>query len=118
MFSQIIKDNQEKIKNLTLKNRDYVFYNEILDLNKIISFIWPRRVWKTYLMFQFVLGLIEKWVYKLKQVVFIDFSIYKWEIITPEDIIKSYYSLWNKEKPLLIFDEIQDIENKKQIWLL
>ena len=117
MFSQIIKDNQEKIKNLTLKNRDYVFYNEILDLNKIISFIWPRRVWKTYLMFQFVLGLIEKWVYKLKQVVFIDFSIYKWEIITPEDIIKSYYSLWNKEKPLLIYDERQDIENFQQLVL-
>jgi hypothetical protein len=39
MFSQIIKDNQEKIKNLNLKKRDYVFYDEILDLNKIISFI-------------------------------------------------------------------------------
>jgi hypothetical protein len=38
MFSQIIKDNQEKIKNLNLKKRDYVFYDEILDLNKIISF--------------------------------------------------------------------------------
>jgi hypothetical protein len=39
MFSQIIKDNQEKIKNLNLKKRDYVFYDEILELNKIISFI-------------------------------------------------------------------------------
>ncbi len=117
MFSQIIKDNQEKIKNLNLKKRDYVFYDEILDLNKIISFIWARRVWKTYLMFQFVLDLIDKWLYNLEQVVFIDFSIYKGEIINPEDIIKSYYSLWNKEKPLLIFDEIQDIENFQQLVL-
>jgi hypothetical protein len=39
MYSQIIKDNQEKLKNLKFKKRDYIFYDEILDLNKIISFI-------------------------------------------------------------------------------
>lgn len=117
MYSQIIKDNQEKLKNLKLKKRDYIFYDEILNLNKIISFIWTRRVWKTYLMFQFVLELIEKWFYTLEQVVFIDFSIYKWEIINPEDIIKSYYSLWNSKKPILIFDEIQDIENFQKLVL-
>lgn len=117
MISQIIKDNQEKLKNLKLKKRDYIFYDEILDLHKIISFIWPRRVWKTYLMFQFVLELIEKWVYNLEQVVFIDFSIYKWETINPEEIINSYYSLWNKKKPLLIFDEVQDIENFQKLVL-
>lgn len=117
MYSQIIKDNQEKLKNLKLKKRDYIFYDEILNLNKIISFIWTRRVWKTYLMFQFVLELIEKWFYTLEQVIFIDFSIYKWEIINPEDIIKSYYSLWNSKKPILIFDEIQDIENFQKLVL-
>jgi len=117
MYSQIIKDNQEKLKNLKFKKRDYIFYDEILNLNKIISFIWTRRVWKTYLMFQFVLELIEKWFYTLEQVVFIDFSIYKWEIINPEDIIKSYYSLWNSKKPILIFDEIQDIENFQKLVL-
>ena len=117
MYSQIIKDNQLKLKNLKLKKRDYVFYDEILELNKIVSFIWPRRVWKTYLMFQFILELIEKWFYNLEQVVFIDFSIYKWEIINPEEIIKSYYSLWNSKKPLLIFDEVQDIENFQKLVL-
>lgn len=117
MFSKIIKDNREKIKNLNLKKRDYVFYDELLDLNKIISFIWARRVWKTYLMFQFILDLINKWFYDLEQVVFIDFSIYKWEIIHPEDIVQSYYSLWNKEKPIFIFDEVQDIENFQKLVL-
>jgi len=117
MYSQIIKDNQEKLKNINLKKRDYIFYDEILNLNKIVSFIWPRRVWKTYLMFQFVLELIEKWIYDIEQIVFIDFSIYKWETINPEDIIKSYYSLWNSKKPLLIFDEVQDIENFQKLVL-
>ena len=68
-------------------------------------------------MFQFVLELIEKWFYTLEQVVFIDFSIYKWEKIKPEDIINSYYSLWNSKKPILIFDEIQDIENFQNLVL-
>ena len=117
MFSQIIKDNQEKIKNINLKKRDYIFYDEILKLNKIISFIWARRVGKTYLMFQFVLELIDNWLYNLEQIVFIDFSIYKWETVNPEDIIKSYYSLWNKEKPLLVFDEVQDIQNFQKLVL-
>ncbi len=117
MYSQLIKDNQEKIKNINLKPRDYIFFDEILNLNKIISFIWPRRVWKTYLMFQFVLELIKKWLFSIDQIVFIDFSIYKWEIINPEDIIKSYYSLWNNNKPLLIFDEVQDIKNFQKLIL-
>ena len=117
MFSQIIKDNQEKLKNLKLKKRNYSFEEEILELNKIISFIWPRRVWKTYLMFQFIKELIDKNLYSIEQVVFIDFSIFAWDKIDPEDIIKSYYSLGNNKKPLLVFDEVQDIENFQKLVL-
>ena len=68
-------------------------------------------------MFQFILELIENLFYTIDQIVFIDFSIYKGEIINPEDIIKSYYSLWNTKKPLLVFDEIQDIENFQKLVL-
>lgn len=117
MFSQLIKDNQEKFKELNLKKRDYIFHEEILNLNKIISFIWARRVWKTYLMFQFVKELIEKWIYRNEQIIYLDFSIFKWEIVNPDEIIKSYFSLWNKEKPVLILDEIQDIENFEKLVL-
>lgn len=117
MYSQVIKDNREKIKTLNFKKRNFTFYNEILELNKIVSFIWPRRVWKTYLMFQFLLELIEKWIYDIKQVVFIDFSIYAWEEIQAEDIIKSYYSLWFDKKPIFVFDEVQDISNFQKLVL-
>jgi predicted AAA+ superfamily ATPase len=117
MFSQLIKNNQEKFKELSLKKRDYTFHDEILNLNKIISFIWPRRVWKTYLMFQFIKELIKNWTYSNKQIVYLDFSIFKWEIINSDEIIKSYFSLWNKEKPVLILDEIQDIENFQKVVL-
>jgi len=117
MFTQIIKDNQERLKNLKFKKRDYIFLDELLKLNKIISFVWPRRVWKTYLMFQFVMDLINKGVYDLDQIVFIDFTIYKWETIKAEDIIESYYVLWNNKPPLFVFDEIQDIENWQELIL-
>lgn len=117
MFSQIIKDNQERIKNLKIIKRNYYFSNDILKLNKIVSFIWPRRVWKTYLMFQFIKELIEKKIFSINQIVFIDFSIFKNEKINAEDIIKSYYSLWFDKEPLLVFDEIQDIENFQKLIL-
>ncbi len=117
MFADIIKDNQERLKTLHLKKRNYNFNNDILNLNKIISFIWPRRVWKTYLMFQFILELIDKKIYDLEQIVFIDFSIFSQETINPEDIISSYYSLWNNKKPLLVFDEVQDVENFQKLIL-
>jgi len=38
-FGYIIKDNQERLKILKVKKRNYAFYKEILDLNKIVSFI-------------------------------------------------------------------------------
>ena len=39
MFTDIIKDNQERLKTLNLKKRNYSFDDDILNLNKIISFI-------------------------------------------------------------------------------
>jgi len=43
MFKQKILDNQERIKNISLIKRDINFDSEILSLNKIISFVGPRR---------------------------------------------------------------------------
>ncbi|UFX82762.1 ATP-binding protein [Candidatus Absconditicoccus praedator] len=117
MFSQIIKDNQERLKNLEIKKRNYSFNEEILELDKIVSFIGPRRVGKTYLMFQFIKELIDKGLYSIEQIVFIDFSVFKGDEINPEDIINSYYSLGNNKKPLLVFDEVQDIENFQKLVL-
>jgi hypothetical protein len=39
MFQKLIKDNQEKLRYLQLKKRNYTFFDEILKLNKIVSFI-------------------------------------------------------------------------------
>ena len=111
MFLKLIKENQERLKKIDFKPRDYAFYDDLLKLNKIITFVGPRRVWKTYLMFQFIYDLVNRWVLKWHQIVFIDFSIFRWEKIDPYDVLESYYSLWYDKEPFFVFDEIQDLEN-------
>jgi hypothetical protein len=39
MWHKIIQDKQNELKNLSIKPRDYYFDPQLLELNKIISFI-------------------------------------------------------------------------------
>ena len=117
MFKQRILDNQELIKNIKIISRDYEFYNDLLKLNKIVSFIWPRRVWKTFLMYDFTKKLIKKWVLKLEQIVFLDFSLFSNYEIDPILLLKNYKELFPNLEPFFIFDEIQEISNFKQFIL-
>lgn len=111
MFVQLIKDNQEKIFATTIKKRDYDLPLDIFSLHKIISFVWPRRIGKTFLMIQCIQQLINIGMYKKEQIVFIDFSLYKDQTIDPNDIISAYYRLGSDLPPVFLFDELQDIEN-------
>ena len=113
MFKQVILDNQDIIKTIKTIKRDYEFYDDLLKLKKIVSFVWPRRVWKTFLMFDFVKQLIKSNKIELEQLVFVDFSIYSWEIIDPKQILWDYKELFPNLEPFFIFDEIQDILNFK-----
>lgn len=114
MNTQLILDGQEKIKNIALIKRDIEFDEEILQLNKIITFIWPRRAGKTYFMFQCIKDLIEKWNIKLEQVVFIDFAEILEKEIDFNQILKSFYSLHPHNEPFFVFDEIQEVSNFKE----
>ncbi len=117
MFKQEILNNQNLIKNLTLKKRDYEFYYDVLKLNKIVSFVWPRRVGKTFLMFQFVKELIDCWEISLEQVVFIDFSLYARKELSYQDLLLKFKELYPDKEPFFVFDEIQDITNFKEFVL-
>lgn len=111
MFKQIIVDNQSKIEKLSLIEREYVFYDDLLKLNKIVSFVWPRRVGKTFLMFQFVRQLLERKIINTKQLVFIDFAQYNNEVLDPQELLNNYFDTNPVDEPFLVFDEIQDIAN-------
>ncbi len=117
MFKQIIVDNQSKIEKLSIIERDYDFYDDLLKLNKIVSFVWPRRVGKTFLMFQFVKRLLERNVISLKQLVFVDFAQYNNETLDPQGLLDDYFDTNPTDDPFLVFDEIQDIANFKEFVL-
>lgn len=117
MFKQIILDNQVLIREIKTFKRDYIFYDDLLILNKIVSFIWPRRVWKTFLMIDFIKELIDKNKIKLEQVVFIDFSLNTWEVIDYKILLLDFKELYPDLEPFFVFDEIQDIQNFKEFIL-
>lgn len=116
-FKQIILDNQNLIKNIDTIKRDYTFYIDLLKLNKIVSFVWPRRVWKTFLMIDFVKELIRTNIIYLDQIVFIDFSLYTNEIVDSQEILLDFKEIYPNKEPFFIFDEVQDITNFKELVL-
>lgn len=117
MFTQIIVDNQSKIENLKIFEREYIFYDDLLNLNKIVSFVWPRRVGKTFLMFQFARHLLERKIIRKEQIVFIDFAQYNNENLDPQELLSDYFGINPIDDPFLIFDEIQDLANFREFVL-
>lgn len=117
MFKQVILYNQNLIKNINTLKREYVFYDDLLKLNKIVSFVWPRRVGKTFLMLDFTKELIKRGKIELEQVVFIDFSLYTNEVVDPRGLLWDFKEIYPDKEPFFVFDEIQDIANFKEFVL-
>ncbi len=116
-FKEQIIENQEYIKNLELIQREIKFDYEVLNLNKIISFIWPRRAGKTFYMFQVIKSLVFSWELSYDQVVFFDFSEYVWQEFDFDTLLQNFYDLYPNLEPFFIFDEIQEVSNFRQ-WVL
>ena len=117
MFKKYILQGQEKVKNSKIITREIAFGYDILKLNKIVSFIWPRRAGKTFFMLQIVQKLIKQKKLKLEQIVFLDFSEFVDKKIDFNKIVESFYELYPKLTPFFIFDEIQEVTNFTP-WLL
>lgn len=116
MFKKEILENQKKIKELSLVKRNFNLdeIESVFNLNKIISFIWSRRAWKTFLTFQIAKELIDKKIIELENVVYIDFSWIINKDLDLEFIENSYFELFPDKKPFFIFDEIQELDNFSQ----
>ena len=89
-----------------IKRDDYM--NQIIPYiwkNLIKVFIWQRRVWKSYLLYQVIDYLENNWV-KKEEIIYINKENLKW------DYIKNYNDLYEKVKDFnyIFIDEIQDIE--------
>ncbi len=111
MFKDLIIENQAKIKNIQLIKRDIFFEFDILKLNKIVSFVWPRRAWKTFFMYQLIQELVERKNITFEQVVFIDFAEFYKKDFEFEILLENFYELFPNIEPFFVFDEIQEINN-------
>ena len=106
LFRQIIIRNQEILEEITLHQRD-VFFEE--KGNYVL--VGVRHAGKSYILYQRALKLIQQGV-PLNRLVFINFDDERLFGMKPEDfdlILQAYESL-SDEKPILFFDEIQNIE--------
>ncbi len=113
MFKKEILENQKKILNVDLieRNFDIKELTDVFKLNKIIALIGSRRAGKTFLTFQIVKELIEKNKLSIENIVYIDFSWVLDKDIDLNYVEEEYFSLFPDKKPFFIFDEIQELEN-------
>ena len=112
MFKEEIIKNQKKIaKEINVISRNIVFDKELLKLNKIISFVGPRRAGKTYYMYQILHELMNAWLLKIEQVVFIDFSEFINLELDTKQLLEDYTTLYPDLEPFFVFDEAQEIKN-------
>lgn len=111
IFKQIISDfHESKIRNT--KKRQI---NIPLHTWKIISIVWPRRVWKSYLLLNIINTLLEDGVDKT-DIIYINFEDERisidWKNL--QLILDAYLELYPDKKldnTYFFFDEIQNIEN-------
>ena len=106
LFRQIIIRNQEILEEIVLHPRD-IFFEE--KGNYVL--VGVRHAGKSYILYQRALKLLEQGV-PLNRLVFINFDDERLFGMRSEDfnlILQAYESL-SDEKPILFFDEIQNIE--------
>jgi len=112
---RLILNWQEKLKKVNPLKRDTPFNYEYLQLDKIITFVGPRRAGKTYFMFYILKKLIEEKKIQLEQVVFIDFTSFLDNEFDVEKLLENFYLLYPDKAPFFVFDEIQELKNFEKI---
>lgn len=110
MYKELIKDFQNDFFSKKVKRREINFPFDILKLNKIITFVWPRRAGKTYFMFYILQQLIHENTIKIENIVFIDFSSFLEKDFSIKKLLENFYELYPNEEPFFVFDEIQELK--------
>lgn len=110
-YIQYILDGQQRIKNISLKDRDLPISEGVLELHRILTFIGLRRVGKTFSMFQLLKKLMKQWDLELEQIVFIDFTEHIGGRVDFSEILSDFTSLFPDKTPFFVFDEIQEVSD-------
>jgi predicted AAA+ superfamily ATPase len=104
VLERIILENQAHIKNIELIQRDF----EILDTEHITVLTGIRRSGKTHILY----SIAQK--YPHEDILFLDLEderLLGLNTLSNYDIIDSYHSIFPNKKPVLFFDEIQNLDN-------
>ncbi len=102
IIKKIILENQ-KLR-LNIIDRDFKFPKT----NKIITLVGPRRVGKSFLLFQKMKELNSE---EILYINFEDERILPMKTDELDLILQSYFELFPDKKPTIFFDEIQEIKN-------
>lgn len=106
IFRAIIKEGQELLESVELYERPYAFED-----NGRYVLVGIRQAGKSYLLYQRARQLLREGI-DIHSIVYIDFDDERLLGITVADfdlILQTYYS-YRSEKPVLLFDEIQNVE--------
>ncbi|MDP2104031.1 MAG: ATP-binding protein, partial [Candidatus Gracilibacteria bacterium] len=117
MYKKIILEGQERIMSTVPRKRQKQWNYEILKLNKIITFVGPRRSGKTYFMIYSLRELIEQGVVQKNQIVFVDFTAFFEGRFDIDGLLESYFELCPDSPPFFVFDEIQELPDFTKIIL-
>jgi predicted AAA+ superfamily ATPase len=117
MYKKLILEGQRRIQDTVPKKRHRHWNYEILNLNKIITFVGPRRAGKTYFMIYSLRELIERGTVSKNQIVFVDFTAFFEGRFDIDGLLESYFELCPDLPPFFVFDEIQELPDFSKIIL-
>lgn len=106
IFSTIIREGQDYIPEIALFNRPFEF-----EQKGNYVFVGVRQCGKSYMLYQRIQELLKEG-HDIKEIVYINFDDERLQLIKSNEldmILQAYASLY-EGKPLLFFDEIQNVE--------
>ncbi len=119
MYKQLIVDWQEYIQQASFLQRDYLFPKDLLQLDKIISFVWARRVGKTTIMKQVLHDLVASHYISYQHIIRIDANEINSHTFNMNDVLRSYFELYPDLKPFIIIDEVHELSDwVRQVFVL
>jgi predicted AAA+ superfamily ATPase len=119
MFKQLIRDGQNMLKSASFLQRVYTFPMDLLQLQKIISFIGARRVGKSTIMKQVIHQLIEQKSIILEQVIWVDGNEIDPMNFDIQKVLESFFSLYPDLIPFVVIDEVHELPDRvRQVFVV
>lgn len=118
MYKQLISDWQIIVKKLKFIPREYMFPMDLLSLDKIISFVWARRVGKTTIMKQVIHQLIESRYMDYTNVIWLDANEVNPMTFDMNALLVSYFELYPDLQPFIVIDEVHELPDRvRQVFI-